>query len=229
MEPIFIVLPVVTLLFLVGFEISHRSVFGKHLSEEALDDLLAGELKYYSLTDFSEWNTLLFGWKDNGPLPYLTCGTKSLTSKWSVGGTSSQSGTIPRWSKWSRILDDHRAKLIEENRINMVRQFENPEPDTTAVRQDGVTVETEEARIASPMFTATSEFVRGYTDQYKLDNPGRAAEIINAQVVRYGEDIESYYVEVKYNDGSFEEIPLAEYNSRIPEPISVDALRPQEA
>lgn len=100
-----VIIPVLVLavLFLV-VECAHFHVYGWFIKEEELDHYLGKHLPTATLNPFSEDGTLF------SDMPKYVARSSSFLSKYSV----ERYGTIPRWSKWTRKLDEKRAELLAE-------------------------------------------------------------------------------------------------------------------
>lgn len=87
-----------------------RYVYGRFIKEEELDSFLSANLDSYELNEWDTTNRLLF--KDGKPSiaqHFMPLG--SILSKWHIVGVGG--GSIPRWSRWSKLLDIKRRQLIK--------------------------------------------------------------------------------------------------------------------
>lgn len=99
-----------TILFVIGVlvflafivEATHFMVFGWFIPEEELGVYLEKYLPNAQLNEFSKDGTLFSGF------PRYVARTRTFITKWYI----SDYGTIPRWSKWSKKLDDRRKELL---------------------------------------------------------------------------------------------------------------------
>lgn len=95
-------------LFFIVLEVANRIVYGALITETNLDAFFEKNLKEYShLNPLSE-TILSTDWRLS--LPFI-----SHTSGWFPVFTSkyyiNDFGTIPRWSKWTKVLDGRYADL----------------------------------------------------------------------------------------------------------------------
>ncbi len=95
----FIILTVF-LLVLVLEGIVHKSVYGPLLNDEFLDKYFDKRWKNY--TELNTYDSYIISGD-----PYLAV-APSFFTRWHI----SDIGCIPRWSKWSKALDDLRVELL---------------------------------------------------------------------------------------------------------------------
>lgn len=95
-----ILIPV--LFALIAFEGSTRLTYGPLLKEVWLDGYIKTRLPNLRLNFYTP--SIL---TDN-EYPFIAKSMPALTSKWYIDGI----GRIPRWSKWSKILDKRRMELL---------------------------------------------------------------------------------------------------------------------
>lgn len=91
-------------LFFLVIEGTHFHVYGWFIKEEELDAYLGKYLGQAGLNPYSENGTLFCD------MPRYVSRSNSFLSKWSV----ERYGVIPRWSKWTKKLDERRAELMEQ-------------------------------------------------------------------------------------------------------------------
>lgn len=96
----------ILLVVVLIFEGTHMSVFGGLLGERTLKMVLEVRLDSLELNPYS--NTIMSDRDYTSERPYLSCLGQSMLTKWNIDGI----GCVPRWSKWSRILDDKRLELL---------------------------------------------------------------------------------------------------------------------
>jgi len=87
----------IPIILIVAFEFSSRVTFGRIISEHDLNTFLAKHLNGYTLNEQS--NTLLY----HSNLPFISKSCPCVSYKWYIENY----GRIPRWSKWSRKIDEH--------------------------------------------------------------------------------------------------------------------------
>jgi len=98
----------IPILFLVVMfliiEGTHFHVYGWFIKEEELDAYLGKYLPTATLNPYSENGTLF------SDMPRYVSRSNSILCKWSI----ERYGVIPRWSKWTKQLDEKRAELMEQ-------------------------------------------------------------------------------------------------------------------
>lgn len=85
-------------------EVAHLSVYGKHLKDSDIDAFLTKYWDSMKLNYFDGSGKLLSG------VPTSVAISSSFLSKWYIDGY----GVIPRWSPWSKKLDQKREELLEK-------------------------------------------------------------------------------------------------------------------
>lgn len=91
----------------------HVLVFGWFIDEEQLDAYLGKYLEDAELNPFSKGGTLFSG------LPRYVSRHRTLLTKWHID----EYGTVPRWSKWTKRLDDKRSELLKERRVTKLSDY----------------------------------------------------------------------------------------------------------
>jgi len=91
------------LVFLIE-EDSHKYVYGSLLKEDFLDQFFDSRIDTYELNQLTSY---IMKEKANFRAPYIAI-AKSFLSKWHINRV----GCIPRWSKWSKRLDEKREELL---------------------------------------------------------------------------------------------------------------------
>jgi hypothetical protein len=103
MLPVLLAIPFTFLIFGLVWEFAHWSVYGRPVPEDEIDYYLTKYLPDAHLNPYS----------DNGPLfcdmPRYVSRSQSVLSKWYI----QDYGWIPRWSKWTKVLDAKRAELLK--------------------------------------------------------------------------------------------------------------------
>lgn len=92
----------------VILEGTHRSVFGPSLKQSELEVFFGKHLEKYELNDIDDDAAKSQMW--NMELPYIAKSSATFLTKWPIGDI----GTIPRWSKWSAVLDAYHAGLYAQ-------------------------------------------------------------------------------------------------------------------
>ena len=99
-----IVIGVIFFMMMVMSEIINYHVYGPIISEEKLDVYFGEYFTYYSQTKIDRRSKMFYGPID---LPYIAPVGGAIISKWYIGY---HCGLIPRWSKWSKKLDQLSAE-----------------------------------------------------------------------------------------------------------------------
>lgn len=86
----------------VVLEGMHVFVFGWFVDEAQLDAYLGKYLDEATLNPYSANRTLLSN------LPRYASRHRTILSQWHID----EMGCVPRWSKWTKRLDDKRAELL---------------------------------------------------------------------------------------------------------------------
>lgn len=82
----------------------HMHVFGRWLRDSEIDKFFERHpLDNYELVEIDRKKRMLYAFKR----PYLATAHSALAT-WTIQGV----GTVPRWSKWNRTLNEYRGKLI---------------------------------------------------------------------------------------------------------------------
>lgn len=85
------------------FEGATLAVYGTPMSEADLDSYLGKNLSIATLNSYDNEILSMRWFASILPFPIFT-------AKWVISGF----GTVPRWSKWSKKLDERRRELISE-------------------------------------------------------------------------------------------------------------------
>lgn len=101
-------LALVVLLFasLAIGELTSRSIYGRYLSDEEVIPYLERHLENYSINEVS-YNKMLSGHQHS--LPFIAERNLSFATSWYI----SEYGQILRWSKASKLLDEHFNRLYK--------------------------------------------------------------------------------------------------------------------
>jgi len=78
-------------------------IYGKPISEKTLDIFFRMSLLKYKLNKFN--TSMFYGFN----LPYISSISFCIFAKWYVDDY----GTIPRWSKWHKIINERHAELMK--------------------------------------------------------------------------------------------------------------------
>lgn len=98
------------LLFVAVAELAGWSVYGRFIPEEKLDAYFQKYLYSYQINEISKDAPMLYA----PELPYLSARQPfQILSRW----TMRDSGRIPKWSKWSKLLDAYYETLLADNPI----------------------------------------------------------------------------------------------------------------
>jgi len=200
---ILVTLVLYILFVLVIGELITLKVYGSIIDESTLEKFFMKNLLHYKEVHTFRSGIMLFGYFRDEPkegevtgrlnfsLPYISV-NRNLLTKYHIQDL----GTIPRWSRWSRILD---------RQVEIIRGMEKLQEvkEDAVIEAAGIFAKTDPVELHP-------EFVRGYTDMYRKDHPDHL--ISDASIVSYGENL---FMQVKYQDGAMEEIPLEEYNQNL--------------
>ena len=93
--------------FAVVVELTHISVFGKLRKEAWLNGYFIEGLDDYDNLIGGDKHILVYDYDKSVRVPFIAKSNSTL-SKWYIQDI----GTIPRWSKWSKKLDEHRLELL---------------------------------------------------------------------------------------------------------------------
>lgn len=99
-------LAVLVSIVLFAFTFATFTTYGWWIPEHHLDSFLEKNLTKYKLNSFDSGILSAF----EGNLPYISILPFDLFAKWQINDV----GTIPRWSKWSKALDDRRFQLLTQ-------------------------------------------------------------------------------------------------------------------
>lgn len=103
MIPLILIIFALVAVFVIP-ELSARKVYGPLLSDADLDHFMDTYLDAYVVNGYSyEANRKMFVDENDREMPYISEGGSSFLSKWSF---EKELGRIPRWSKYSKILDE---------------------------------------------------------------------------------------------------------------------------
>ena len=110
---VFLIIPLVLILsgilLVVVMEAVHPSVYGKSIPEEQLDEFFGKHLDKISVNQYSQEHNIFFiGDRESDIHEAVVLSPSPFLSKWSIQSR----GTIPRRSKWTKILDTKRVELI---------------------------------------------------------------------------------------------------------------------
>lgn len=86
----------------------HISVYGWPIDEDELDMYLDKHLDKAEMNPYSQNGTLFSG------MPRYVARSQSFLTKWHIEGY----GTIPRWSKWTEVLDKKRLELFKVKKLS---------------------------------------------------------------------------------------------------------------
>lgn len=96
-------------IYVAIIEFASRLTFGALLNENIVDELLVNRIDKMQL---NQYNDKIMNEYESSPFaPYVSLMPLSIFSKWQID----DSGRIPRWSKWTKILDERRKALIENS------------------------------------------------------------------------------------------------------------------
>lgn len=104
---------VAAVLFALIIELAQKSVLGKFIKEKDLDVYLSKYLPYAKINPYSKKGTML------GEMPKYVALFPSVLTKWHI----EDYGTIPRWSKWSKRLDEKREFLLKQEPIKSLSDY----------------------------------------------------------------------------------------------------------
>lgn len=90
-------------------ELVHRSVYGPMLSDEVVGPYIEKYLDKMTLNEYQRDGTLF------SDLPRYISRSQSFLTKWHINGY----GTIPRWSKWSDVLEKKRRELMAKGLVTL--------------------------------------------------------------------------------------------------------------
>lgn len=86
----------------------HISVYGWMIDEAELDAYLGKHLEDAEMNPYSLNGTLFSG------MPRYVARSQTFLTKWHIEGY----GTIPRWSKWTEVLDKKRLELFKVKKLS---------------------------------------------------------------------------------------------------------------
>lgn len=99
------------LAFLIIFfasEMSSTMVVGWIVRKSKLDNFMEWNIHTYPLTGMSDKRSMFYGTPN---LPFVSKSIGGFLTKWYI----SDCGRIPRWSKWSKQLDQMRLRYMEQH------------------------------------------------------------------------------------------------------------------
>lgn len=100
----------VLLAILLSLELVHRSVYGGIIKEAELDAFFSKHLEHYKINELSRDTWMFNSYPEN--LPYLSRSGQYIFNSWYI----EDHGVIPRWSKWSKRLDERYEQLTNEDK-----------------------------------------------------------------------------------------------------------------
>lgn len=94
------------------------AVYGRYLSDEDIEIIVSKDLDTMKLNPYSDNHSIISPAFDLNKVDryYLGRARLATLSKWHIGALGENLGQIPRWSKWSKILDEKREELIINNK-----------------------------------------------------------------------------------------------------------------
>lgn len=97
------------LVIFASLEFAHRSVYGGMIDEKELDVFFGKHLDSYHINEFATNDWMFAADLGKRDLPYLARAAWTLNT-WYI----KDYGTIPRWSKWSKALDERYVELTNK-------------------------------------------------------------------------------------------------------------------